>query len=111
MEKEKVDKIVVAKVAVDDRILKYNGEKCYLFAALDVEKNRILNLRVYSTRNALVAHSFLKEVLRKYMVKGLILDKGPWYRSALQRLGVNYRHERFGDRSYLSLSFHLLSRG
>ena len=33
-EKEKVRKLVIARLAVDETILKYNGKKCYLFAAL-----------------------------------------------------------------------------
>ena len=97
--------MVISKVAVDDTILKYNGEKCYLFAAVDVERNKVLHLRVHSARNALVAPSFLRAVLRKYDVKELILDKGPWYRGALRRLGVNYRHGRFGGRSLVESFF------
>ena len=32
--REKVSKLVIS-IAVDETILKYNGKKCYLFAALD----------------------------------------------------------------------------
>ena len=103
--KEKVKRGVVAKLAVDERILKYNGEKCYLFAALDVERNKILHLKVYSARNALVAYSFIKEVLRTCKVGELILDKGPWYRYALKSLGVKFRHETFGDRNLVESFF------
>jgi len=38
--REKVKELVIARAAVDETILKYNGRKCYLFAALDVERNR-----------------------------------------------------------------------
>jgi len=47
--------------------------------ALDVERNRIIYLRVYPARNALIAYSFLK-VLKMCEVEEIILDKGPWYR-------------------------------
>jgi len=33
--KEKVKKLVITRITVDETILKYNGKKCYLFAALD----------------------------------------------------------------------------
>jgi putative transposase len=102
-EKEKVGKLVIARIAVDETVL--NGKKCYLFAALDVEGNRIVHLKVYSARNALVAHSFLKEVLKMCEVEEIILDKGPWYRDALQRLGVRFRHESFGERSLVESVF------
>jgi transposase-like protein len=92
-------------VAVDETILKYNGKKCYLFAALDVERNKIIHLKVYPARNALIACSFLKEVLKICEVEEIILDKGPWYRDALQRLGVKFRHESFGERSLVESVF------
>jgi len=85
--------------------LKYNGRKCYLFAALDIERNKIIYLRVYPARNALIAYSFLKEVLKMCEVEEIILDKGPWYRDALSRLGVKFRHESFGERSLVESVF------
>ena len=103
--KEKVKKLVIARIAVDETVLKYNGKKCYLFAALDVERNKIIHLKVYPARNALTAYSFLKEVLRMCEVEEIILDKGPWYRDALHRLGVRFKHETFGERSLVESVF------
>ena len=103
--KEKVKKLAIARVAVDETVLKYNGRKCYLFAALDIERSRIIHLKVYPTRNALTAHSFLKEVLRMCEIQEIILDKGPWYIDALNRLGVRFRHEAFGERSLVESVF------
>ena len=103
--REKVSKLVISRIAVDETILKYNGKKCYLFAALDVERNKIIHLKVYPARNALTAYSFLKEVLRMCEVEELILDRGPWYRDALQRLGVRFKHETFGERSLIESVF------
>ena len=102
--KKEVKRLVIARVAVDETVLKYNGMKCYLFAAMDVERNKVIHLKVYPTRNALTAYSFLKEVLRMCEVEELILDKGP-VRGALQRLGVKFRHESFGERSLVESVF------
>ena len=102
--REKV-KIVIARVAVDETVLKYNGRKCYLFAALDVERNKIIYLRVYPARNALIAYSLLREVLKMCEVEEIILDRDPWYRDALSRLGVKFRHESFGERSLVESVF------
>ena len=103
--KVEVKKLAIARIAVDETILKYNGRKCYLFAALDVERNKIVHLKVYPARNALTAYSFLKEVLKICEVEELILDRGPWYRDALQRLGVRFKHETFGERSLVESVF------
>ena len=99
LESERREKVKKLVIAVDETILKYNRKKCYFFAALDVERNKIIHLKVYPARNALIACSFLKEVLKICEVEEIILDKGPWYRDALQRLGVKFRHESFGGRS------------
>jgi transposase-like protein len=47
-------------------------------------------------RSSLNALSFLKKALKMCTNKPLVLvDKGPWYRWAFERLGLEYRHERF----------------
>jgi len=39
-------------------------------------------------------------------VEELILDRGgPWYRDALQRLSVRFRHETLGERSLVESVF------
>ena len=68
-------KKLAIRIAVDESILKYNGRKCYLFAALDVERNKIIHLKVYC-RNALTAYSFLKEVLTMCEVEELSWIEG-----------------------------------
>jgi transposase-like protein len=47
--------------------------------------------------NALI---FLKNALKKCTNKPLVIvDGGPWYRWALDRLGLECRHKRFGLRN------------
>jgi len=53
----------------------------------------------------LTAYSFLKEVLGMCEVEEIILDKGPWYRDVLNRLGIKFRHESFGERSLVESVF------
>ena len=57
----------------------------------------------------MTAYSFLK-VLRMCEVEELILDKGP-VRGALQRLGVKFRHESFGERSLVESVFSFQAKG
>ena len=48
------------------------------------------------------------------MVRGLkpeiVVDRGFWYRWALKRLGLKYRHETFGERNAVEGFFSLLKR-
>jgi transposase-like protein len=39
----------------------------------------------------------------------VIVDRGPWYRWGLQRLGLEYRHERLGIKNRVERFFRYLT--
>jgi len=85
-------------IAVDETKVKVErrGEPIYVFlwAARDVDTKEVLAFRASFTRSSLDAEMFLKQVLEYCENKPLFLvDKGPWYREAFERLGLEYRHE------------------
>jgi transposase-like protein len=85
-------------IAVDETKLKVErkGEPIYVFlwAARDVDTKEVLAFRASFTRSSLDAEIFLKQVLECCENKPLFLvDKGPWYREAFERLGLEYKHE------------------
>jgi transposase-like protein len=93
-------------VAVDDTVLKVNGQTCYLWAAIDVDTNEILALYASRGRGIPNAIKFLKMVLRSCDGKPIVVvDRGPWYRWALERLGITYFHETFGNRNRIERLF------
>jgi transposase-like protein len=93
-------------VAVDVNVLKVNGQTCYLWAAIDVDTNEILALYASRGRGLPNAIKFLKMVLRSCDGKPIVVvDRGPWYRWALERLGITYFHETFGNRNKIERWF------
>ena len=50
-------------IALDETIVKANKERYYVFSAVDVERNELILMRVYTTRNYLTMKSFVREVL------------------------------------------------
>jgi transposase-like protein len=52
--------------------------------------------------NALLFLKTLKKCLNKHKV---IVDSGPWYRWALERLGLEYEHQRVGMRNRVERLF------
>jgi putative transposase len=87
-------------VAVDETVLKIKGRICYLWAAIDVDTGEILALHASRGRGLPNAIKFLKMVLRSCDGKPIVVvDRGPWYRWALERLGMTYFHETFGNRN------------
>ena len=87
-------------VAVDEAKVKANGERCYVWAAVDVDTRELLAVWVSRRRNILHAEAFLRKVLKACTNKPLTLvDKGPWYPEALQALGPEWMHRTFGERN------------
>jgi transposase-like protein len=75
-------------VAVDETVLKVNGQTCYLWAAIDVDTNEILAVYASRGRGLPNAIKFLKMVLRSCDGKPIVVvDRGPWYRWAIGETG------------------------
>ena len=86
-------------VAIDETKVKLENEQIYVWNAIDVDEE-VIAVHVSTTRTSFDAYYFLRRVLDTCENKPLILvDKGPWYRWALQRLGLKYKHETFGERN------------
>ncbi len=68
------------------------------FSAIDVERNELILMRVYTTRNILIAKSFVKEVLKYCENKPkFVVDKAPWLRRALDSLDLEFEQETFRE--------------
>ena len=59
----------------------------------------------------LITLKFLRIVLDRCLNKPLIIvDRGPWYRWALERLGLKYRYQRFGLRNTVERFFRYIKQ-
>jgi putative transposase len=75
--------------AVDETVVKMHGLRAYVWSAVDVDSGEILAVYASRSRNMLIALKFLMIVLDRCLNKPLIIvDRGPWYRWALERLGL-----------------------
>ena len=83
-------------VAIDETVVKANKKHYYVYAAIDVERNELILMRVYTTRNYLTTKSFIKEVLEHCENKPrFVVDKAPWLIDALKSLNLEYEHQTF----------------
>jgi putative transposase len=99
-------------IAVDETVVKMHGLRSYVWSAVDVDSGEILAVYASRSRNMLIALKFLMIVLDRCLNKPLIIvDRGPWYRWALERLGLKYRYQRLGLRNAVERFFgHLKQR-
>jgi transposase-like protein len=102
---KKVSSVKVAKepryrrcIAVDETKLRVKKSYVYIWSAVDVDSKELLALEASYGRSSL---NTLKMCTNKPLV---LVDKGPWYRWAFERLGLEYRYERFCIRNRLKLA-------
>jgi putative transposase len=64
-------------------------------------------LAVYASRGRGIpgAIKFLRRYWIHVKVSQIVVDRGPWYRWALERLGIIYFHETFGNRNRIERWF------
>jgi transposase-like protein len=81
-------------IAVDETKLSVKGIYVYVWSAVDVDSKELLALEASYGRSSLNALAFLKKALKMCTNRPLVLvDRGPWYRWAFERLGLEYRYE------------------
>ena len=68
---------------------------------MDVDRNEVLSMRVYPSRNILTTKQFIHEVLN-YCIGKYFVDDAPWLKQALEELGLTYNIESLpSDRSLI----------
>jgi putative transposase len=98
-------------IAVDETVVKMHGLRAYVWSAVDVDSGEILAIYASRGRNMLIAMKFLRMVMDKCINKPLVIvDRGPRYRWALERLGLKYQYQTFGIRNAVERFFGYLKQ-
>jgi len=93
-------------IAVDETKIKLENEQIFLWIAIDVDDKKILSVYLSKSRSGLDTILFLKRTLKHCTNKPrIIADKGPWYPWAIKRLGLEYDHQKFGERNAIEQWF------
>jgi len=83
-------------IVIDETVVKADKKKYYVLLAINIDRNELILMRVYTTRNYLTAKSFIKDVLKYCENKPkFVVDKAPWLRRALESLNLQFKHETF----------------
>jgi len=89
--------------------IKIHGKYHLLWAAIDINTWEVLGVWITQGRASIEAYSFLNHVLQKCNNNPKILvDGGPWYKPALNRLHANWEHVTFGLRNPIEQWFGIL---
>jgi putative transposase len=100
------------QVALDETVVKVEGEQYRSVAAVEHSTNRILHAGLYSRRNMSMTHIFLEALDEKHEVRNaeFLVDGAPWLHAGLHELGVHFRQETFGDRNPVERVFQEIKR-
>ena len=100
------------KIALDETVVKIDGEQHWLFAAVDPETNLILHVGVYTARTTVATKLFLRELQDKHEIDDaeFFVDGAPWLQAGLFELGMHFRHETHGDRNPVERVFQEIKR-
>jgi putative transposase len=83
-------------VALDETYVKVNGLEYWVYAAIDVDRNEVLTMRVFPSRNVLATRLFVEDVLKHCDGRPTFtVDSAPWLAGVLEELGLRYNVESF----------------
>ena len=99
-------------IALDETVVKIEGERFWVYSAVNAETNEILHLKLYPTRNLALTKMFLRELSEKHEVEDaeFLVDGAPWLQAGLHELGMHFRHETFGERNPVERVFQKIKR-
>jgi putative transposase len=70
------------------------GLEYWVYAAIDVDRNEVLSMRVFPSRNVLATKLFIEEALKCCDgTPTFAVDSAPWLTGVLKELGLRYNVE------------------
>ncbi len=98
-------------IAVDETKIHVQGRWLYLWSVIDVDSWEVLYTWVSHGRSGFETPGFLRRALEVCEDLPMVyVDRAPWYRWALGRLGVPWEHRTFGPRNPIEQWFGVLKR-
>ena len=100
------------QIAVDETMIRVNGQRHWLYAAVDPETNQFLHVRLFQTRKTQLTVLFLRELREKQQLTDVtfLIDAATHLKSALDRLGLRFRVNRHGNRNSVERVFREVKR-
>ena len=94
-------------VALDETVIRINGQQFWLYAAVDPETNKFLHVRLFTTTTTALTQRFLQELREKHNVENAVflVDYAQHLTAALRRAGLRFQTTRHGKRNAIEHIF------
>jgi putative transposase len=95
------------QIAVNETVIRVDGERHWLYAAVDLESNQFLHVRLFQTRTTQLMLLFLRELREKQRLADVtfFVDGAHHLKNALDRLGLRLQVTRHGNRNSVERVF------
>ena len=99
-------------VALDETVIRINGQQFWLYAAVDPDTNRFLHIRLFTTTTTALTQRFLQELREKHDVSDamFLVDYAQHLAAALHRAGLQFQTIRHGNRNAVERVFREVKR-
>jgi putative transposase len=99
-------------IAVDETVIQVNDQRHWLYAAVDPATNEILYVRLFQTWTTQLTVLFLRELREQQQIEQatFLVDGATHLASALDRLGLDFRYEKHGNRNSVERVFREVKR-
>lgn len=93
-------------------MIQFNGERFWLYAAVDPATNEFLHVGFYNRCVMAFSEQFIAELLEKHDLEDTVflVDGAPWLHAALDRFSCGWRHETNGRRNAVERVFKEVKR-
>jgi len=100
------------QIAVDEPVIRVNGQRHWLYAAVDPDTNKFLHVRLFQTRTTQLTVLFLRELREKQQFSSptFLIDDAAHLKAALDRLGLRFRVNHHGNRNSVERVFREVKR-
>ena len=99
-------------IALDETVIRINGQQFWLYAAVNPEINEFLHVRLFTTTTTALTQQFLRELREKHDVEDAVflVDGSHSLHDACQHHGFDFRYEKHGNRNAVERVFREIKR-
>ena len=99
-------------IALDETVIRINGQQYWLYAAVDPETNQFLHIRLFTTTTTALTQKFLRELRAKHDVSEAVflVDHAHHLAAALNQTGLRFQTLRHGNRNAVERVFREIKR-
>jgi putative transposase len=89
------------RVALNETVIRINGQQFWLYAAVNPETNQFLYVRLFTTTTTALTQQFLQELREKHDLEHTVflVDHAKHLAAALQRARLRFHPGRHGNRN------------